>query len=112
MPLKSEPHGARLRAEGVSGGSPTEDRFSFYYCMTVTELIEHLQGFLDERGGEDVEVRLDVDFNKHYPIIDLVFVEDLHGLDGSDAIVLQSLECLQAMKNYEPKFMRQNPALN
>jgi hypothetical protein len=81
--------------------------------MTATELIGHLQGFLDERDGEDIEVRLDVDFDKHYPIIEITLLEDVSELDGSDVVMLQSMECVEAALRYDPRMVcPKNVSLN
>jgi hypothetical protein len=68
--------------------------------MTATELISRLQNILAKRDGEDLEVRLDVDFDCSYSIFNIT----LH--DGSDEdedeVILQSPECVEAILKYDP----------
>jgi hypothetical protein len=69
--------------------------------MTAKELIKTLEQILDERG-EDLDVRMDVDFENSYGI---AAVSVFNGImdDGEDIVLLQSPEAEDACEKYDPR---------
>jgi hypothetical protein len=68
--------------------------------MTAKELIEILEQILDERDGEDLDVRMDVDFEMSYGIWSVRAVDDI---DGEDLVLLFSPEADDACEKYDPR---------
>jgi hypothetical protein len=73
--------------------------------MTATEFIEQLENILTQRDGEDVEIRMDVDFIGHHSVINVMLRDDLYGESEQDVVMLQSLECVEAMEKFDPRFV-------
>lgn len=80
--------------------------------MTVTELIAELQAILDKRDGEDLEVRLDVDFISNHSVCSVDGFENFDG-GSEDIVILASYTAVQAAIRYEPRLqMPEHPELN
>ena len=70
--------------------------------MTAKELIENLELILGDRDGEDLDVRMDVDFfDRSYGIGGVSVIADIMA-DGVDIVLLQSHEAADANKRYDP----------
>ena len=70
--------------------------------MTAKELIETLKRILDDRDGEDIDVRMDIDFENSYGISSVSVVDDMFD-DGKDVVVLFSPEADEACEKYDPR---------
>lgn len=69
--------------------------------MTAKELIQALDQILDDRDGEDIEVRMDVDFQKSYGICSFSVEEDVL-INHGDLLVIHSFEAEEACEKYDP----------
>jgi hypothetical protein len=67
--------------------------------MTAKQLISKLQATLDKRGGKDLDVMLDVDFQKTYPIASAI--ELTHLTDEPDLVLLSNWEAHEECDKYD-----------
>jgi hypothetical protein len=71
--------------------------------MTAKELIETLEHILGDRDGEDLDVRMDIDFfDRSYGIGSVSVIADIMA-DGEDIVLLQSHEAADASERYDPR---------
>jgi hypothetical protein len=69
--------------------------------MTAKELIKTLDQILDDRDGEDLDVRMDIDFfDRSYGIGAVSVIADIMA-DGEDIVLLQSHEASDASEIYD-----------
>jgi hypothetical protein len=64
--------------------------------VTATELIKQLEDILAQRDGEDIEVRLNINFYQHSNIQDVLLLDE----NEPNVVMLCSLECFQAIEQY------------
>jgi hypothetical protein len=70
--------------------------------MTAKELIGTLEQILGERDGDDLDVRMDIDFERSYGIGAVSVINDIMA-DGEDIVLLQSHEAADASEKYDPR---------
>jgi hypothetical protein len=70
--------------------------------MTAKELIETLEKILQDRDDGDLDVRIDIDFEKTFGIGAVSVISDIMA-DGEDIVLLQSHEAADASDRYDPR---------
>jgi hypothetical protein len=70
--------------------------------MTAKQLIETLEKILGKRDGEDLDVRMDIDFEASYGIAAVSVVSNILD-DVNDIALLQSPQAADAWEKYDPR---------
>jgi hypothetical protein len=68
--------------------------------MTATQLISALQAIIDERDGEDIDIKID-DGNKYHELVTTFCISDVLELDGADAAILATPFAYMAYEHFD-----------